>query len=466
MAGRRGKVARRFSDTSLEVLVAAVRARRGVLFPQSGKKVHSSLSKKGWLEVAEEVSRLSVTPRTWIQCRKRFNDLTRSAREKTAHNMRERNKIGAGTADIVILTQAEQAAMDISGTFRAISIGDGEAGGLSKHGPPPQQQPPQEAPEEDTSEEDIPTERAQSRTPSLRSTSAEIPTPDGIESELEGPAPGETHSTSRQEQVLVAGPAQETTRRRAMSPPSSAEWDRDADFRDPAMKRKMLEAHYRLYEVLEGLPQTLSTMSESMEESTSTMCGVVSHVISTLQSTLECATTSRDTAAEPSQQESVSPTIEALMEAQTAAIQTLGSNVCSTLERLVCQMDRMVDHVDRGFQRVTHLLQSALPQISGSDGSAKGQASVALSQDGTAFALSTPPQPIPATVPDSRLGQTALAAAEELQSAAAPSRARPPRVHRPRASQGSQHLPQQPTTSFAVVTGGASRRSCKVGLSH
>ncbi|XP_067875576.1 ataxin-2 homolog isoform X2 [Heterodontus francisci] len=443
-----------------------------------------------------------------------------SKKEKAAHNMRERNKIGGGTADIVALSQVEQAAMEISGTSRAISIGDGEAGGFSKHSdcfpvlpihvpqvittnfkisasPPEPQQPPQEAFEEDTVESDSPPEGVQSVAASLQSSNAEIPAPDREESELERPVPDETHSQrdqeqdqeqeqereqeqqqeqeqdQEQEQALVVGTGQEVSRRRAMSSPSSAEWDRDTDLRDPAIKRKMLEAHHRLYEVLEGLPKTLSAMSESMEESTSAMCGVVSHVVSTLQTTLESTTTSRDTMAEPSQQESASPTIEALIGAQTATIQTLGSNVCSTLERLVCQMDSLVGHVDRGFQRVTHLLQSALPQISGSEetkphgsnGSATGQASVTLVHK--AFALSPPPQPMPAMVPNNQLGLTALAAAKVLQSVAVPLRARAPRGQRPRATQGSQDQPQQPTTTCsAVATGGASRRSSKVGLSH
>ncbi|XP_041033949.1 uncharacterized protein LOC121271764 [Carcharodon carcharias] len=492
MAARRGKVARRFSDTSLEVLVAAVRARGKILFPSAGKKVHSSLSKKGWLEVAEEVSRLSITPRTWIQCRKRFNDLTRSAREKAAHNMRERNKMGGGTSDIVALTPVEQSAMDISGTSRAISIGDGEAGGFSKHSdcftivplhvpqaipvsiktsaspPEPSSPPPQEAFEEDNLEEDSPPEGVQSAAASLQSSGAEIRSPEPVGSELEGPAEAaETHSKREPEQPPVTGTPQVTSRRRAMSSPSSAEWDRDTDLRDPAMKRKMLEAHHRLYEVLEGLPKTLSAMSESMEESTSAMCGVVSHVVSTLQSTLESATTSRETIAEPPQQEALSPTIEALIETQTATIQTLGSNICSTLERLVDQMDCLVDHVDKGFQRVSHLLQSALPQISGSEetkphGSSTRQASITPVPG--ALAVSLPPHPSPTTVPNSQVGQAGAAAAKVLQPVTVPLRARAPRGQRSRACQGSQDQP--PATCFTVSAGATSRRSGKVGFSH
>uniref|UniRef100_UPI00398EC590 uncharacterized protein n=1 Tax=Pristiophorus japonicus TaxID=55135 RepID=UPI00398EC590 len=466
MASKRGKVARRFSDTSLEVMVQAVKTRGKVLFPASGKKVHSSLSKKAWVEVAEEVSRLSVTPRTWIQCRKRFNDLTRSAREKAAHNMR--SKIGGGSADTVALSQVEQMAMEICGTARALCIGDGEAGGFSKQVPsPPPLPPPQKAVKEEPLEEDIPPKSAESVTASPRSSSSGVPTPDGTESELEGPTPSEAPSKRGREQVQVAGAGQASTRRRVMSSSSSAEWDKDADFRDPAMKRKMLEAHHRLYDVLEGLPKTLSTMSESMEESTSAMCGVVSHVISTLQTTLESATASRDAANESSPQATTSPTIEALMKTQTAAIQTLGTNVCSSLDRLVLQMDNLVDHVDRGFERVTLLLKSALPQVGGgeelepcrSNGSAAGLAGAVLSRD--TLAPSPPPPPPPAMVPKSQAGP---ATAKALQSAAVPSRARAPRGQR---SQASQEQPQQPpATSFAATTGGSSRRSSKVGLSH
>ncbi|XP_078093803.1 uncharacterized protein LOC144509204 [Mustelus asterias] len=494
MAARRGRVARRFSDTSLEVLVAAVRARAALLFPPSSKKLHSSLAKRGWQEVAQEVSRLSITPRSWIQCRKRFNDLSRSAREKAAHNMRERNKTGGGTTDIVALTPVEQSAMDISGTSRGISIGDGEAGGFSKHSdcfpvvplpapqvipvniktsacPPEPSPPPQEALEEDSLEEDGPPEGVQSVATSLQSSSAEFPTREPARGELEGlpdgTAAAETHSKREPEQALAVGTGPVTSRRRAWSTPSSAEWHRDTDLRDPAIKRKMLEAHHRLYEVLEGLPKTLGAMSESMEESTSAMCGVVSHVVSTLQTTLESVTTSRGSAGKPPQQEPIPPTIEALIAAQTASIQTLGSNICSTLERLVGQMDSLVDHVGKGFQMVSHLLQSALPQISGSEeakphGRATGQVCVTLVQETNA--VSPPPQPIPDIVPNSHQGQTA---AELPQPMTIPLRARAPRGQRSRTSPGSQDQSQQPpATCFTASPGATSRRSGKVGLSH
>ncbi|XP_048450427.1 uncharacterized protein LOC109928635 [Rhincodon typus] len=459
MAARRGKVARRFSDTSLEVLVAAVRARAKVLFPRSGKKVHSSLSKKAWLEVAEEVSRLSITPRTWIQCRKRFNDLTRSAREKAAHNMRERSRLGGGTTDVVALSPVEQSAMDISGTSKAISIGDGEAGGFSKHTDcftivplhmaqaipvsiktSPSPPPPREVFEEEPSEEDKPAA-------SLSSGSAELAEPEQDKNEAEGPAP--LSGTEREREG--PGPGPEMSRRRALPSPGPADWDGDSDLRDPAIKRKMLEAHQRLYQVLEGLPKTLSAMSESMEESTSAMCGVVSHVVSTLQSTLESTTTPRESAlAEPPQPETPSPTVEALIEAQTAAIQALGANVCSALERMAGQLDTLVDRVDRGFETVSHLLRSALPQTGGSE-ETKPRA-------GGGASCPFPPSPLPcaALVPNRQLSQGALAAAPKaLQPEGTPPRARAPRSQRsPRASQ------EAPANS--CLTGGTSRRSGKV----
>ncbi|XP_048377319.2 uncharacterized protein LOC125447170 [Stegostoma tigrinum] len=453
MAARRGKVARRFSDTSLEVLVAAVRARAKVLFPRSGKKVHSSLSKKAWLEVAEEVSRLSITPRTWIQCRKRFNDLTRSAREKAAHNMRERSRLGGGTTDVVALSPVEQSAMDISGTSKAISIGDGEAGGFSKHADcftivplhmaqaipvsiktSPSPPPPREVFEEEPPEEDKPAA-------SLPSGSAELAELEQDKSEAEGPAP--LSGTERERE----GP--EMSRRRVLPSPGPADWDGDSDLRDPAIKRKMLEAHQRLYQVLEGLPKTLSAMSESMEESTSAMCGVVSHVVSTLQSTLESTTTPREsTLAEPPQPETPSPTVNSLIEAQTAAIQALGANVCSALERMAGQLDTLVDRVDRGFETVSHLLRSALPQTGGSE-ETKPRAGRA------GASCPFPPNPLPCAAPVSN---------RQLSQGALQPEGTPPRARAPRSQRSPRACQEAPANS--CLTGGTSRRSGKVGLSH
>ncbi|XP_072444684.1 uncharacterized protein [Chiloscyllium punctatum] len=440
MAARRGKVARRFSGTSLGVLAAAVRARAGVLFPRSGKKVPSSLSKRAWLEVAEEVSRLSITPRTWIQCRKRFNDLTRSAREKAAHNMRERSRLGGGTTDVVALTPVEQSAMDISGIPREISIGDG----------------PREVFQEEPSVEDR---------PAASPASAELAEPGPGLSEAQGPAP--LGGTERKPEAPGQGLGSEVSRRRALPFPGAAEWD---DPRDPAIKRKMLEAHHRLYQVLEGLPKTLSAMSESMEESTSAMCRVVSHVVSTLQSTLASSSTPRESAvAEPPQPETPSPTLEALIEAQTAAVQALGTNVCSALERLTGRLDTLVDRVDWGFETVSHLLRCALPLAGGSEEAepsegggddASGQASFALTRGACPpFPPSPPPRAAQPKLPNGQLSQGALAAGLAALPPQGPAlRARAPRSQR---SQPSQEPP-----AVSCLTGETSRRSGKVGLSH
>ncbi|XP_043535791.1 uncharacterized protein LOC122542279 isoform X1 [Chiloscyllium plagiosum] len=470
MAARRGKVARRFSDTSLKVLVAAVRARARVLFPRSSKKVHGSLSKKAWLEVAEEVSRLSITPRTWIQCRKRFNDLTRSAREKAAHNVRERSRLGGGTTDVVALTPVEQSAMDICGTPREISIGDGEAGGFSKHGDcftivplHTAQAIPVSIKTSPSPREVFQVEPSVEDKPAASPASAELAEPGPGLSEAQGPAP--LGGTEQKPEAPGQGLGLEVSRRRALPFPGAAEWD---DPRDPAIKRKMLEAHHRLYQVLEGLPKTLSAMSESMEESTSAMCGVVSHVISTLQSTLESTSTPQEGAvAEPPQPETPSPTLEALIEAQTAAVQALGADVCSALERLTGRLDTLVDRVDRGFETLSHLLRCALPLAGGSEeakpsegGDASGQASFALTRGACPpFPPSPPPRAAQPTPPNGQLSQRALAAGP----AAHPPQGPAPRA---RAARSQRSRPSQEPPALSCLTGGTSRRSGKVGLSH
>ncbi|XP_060705315.1 large proline-rich protein BAG6-like isoform X2 [Hemiscyllium ocellatum] len=354
--------------------------------------------------------------------------------------------------------------MDISGTPREISIGDGEAGGFSEHGDclsivplhtaqaipvsiktPPS---PREVFQEEPSAEDKPA-----------ASPAQLAQPGSGLGEAQGPSP--LGGSERKPEA----PGSEASRRRALPFPGAAEWD---DPRDPAVKRKMLEAHQRLYQVLEGLPKTLSAMSESMEESTSAMCGVVSHVVSTLQATLESASTPRESAvAEPPQPESPAPTLEALIEAQTAAVRALGADVCSALERLTGRLDTLAERVDRGFETVSHLLRCALPRAGGSEeaegGAASGQASFALTRGACPpFPPSPPPraaEPTTTPPPNGQLSQGALAAGP----AALPPQGPAPRARAPR-SQRSQ--PSQEPPALSCLTAGTSRRSGKVGLSH
>ncbi|XP_067852262.1 alpha-N-acetylneuraminide alpha-2,8-sialyltransferase-like [Heptranchias perlo] len=70
---------------ALQVLLDGVRMRRETLFPTDGRRCPGSATKKAWEEVASEVSNRGKTTRTWIQWRKRFNDLTRSGKSLNGH---------------------------------------------------------------------------------------------------------------------------------------------------------------------------------------------------------------------------------------------------------------------------------------------------------------------------------------------------------------------------------------------
>ncbi|XP_043535792.1 uncharacterized protein LOC122542279 isoform X2 [Chiloscyllium plagiosum] len=360
--------------------------------------------------------------------------------------------------------------MDICGTPREISIGDGEAGGFSKHGDcftivplHTAQAIPVSIKTSPSPREVFQVEPSVEDKPAASPASAELAEPGPGLSEAQGPAP--LGGTEQKPEAPGQGLGLEVSRRRALPFPGAAEWD---DPRDPAIKRKMLEAHHRLYQVLEGLPKTLSAMSESMEESTSAMCGVVSHVISTLQSTLESTSTPQEGAvAEPPQPETPSPTLEALIEAQTAAVQALGADVCSALERLTGRLDTLVDRVDRGFETLSHLLRCALPLAGGSEeakpsegGDASGQASFALTRGACPpFPPSPPPRAAQPTPPNGQLSQRALAAGP----AAHPPQGPAPRA---RAARSQRSRPSQEPPALSCLTGGTSRRSGKVGLSH
>ncbi|XP_067841007.1 probable arginine--tRNA ligase, mitochondrial isoform X3 [Heptranchias perlo] len=68
-----------------QVLLDRVRRRKEIFYSADGRKWPASVTKKAWLEVAEEVTSSSNISRTWTQCRQCFNDLTRSAKRLGVH---------------------------------------------------------------------------------------------------------------------------------------------------------------------------------------------------------------------------------------------------------------------------------------------------------------------------------------------------------------------------------------------
>ncbi|XP_067833407.1 uncharacterized protein [Heptranchias perlo] len=412
----------RFSDAALKVLVEQVRAHREVLFPSDGRKMPRQTLRQAWREVALHVNFKSITPRTWLQCRKKFNDLTRTARDKLAHKPRNPSSSGERPNSIQAITQMEQEALDIVEIYSRKSIENGEAGGRVQQDLSHYLGPAVQEMEGDHRTEDTP-----SPAPSFQYTSTEISMCGGRGGQLEGYTQGESFGNSEQELTVVGRTVRETDGRRASSDSSYAEEHRETDLSGPAFKRKIFHVHHQLLEALDSLSRSCLTLSESIEESASILCGVLPQGITTLQSTMERVVSSMDAAVRPSVQEPVAPALASLIEAQTGAIQALACTISSGLERLG-------GRIDKGFSRVTDLLQSALPQVSGSaeswlrgsDNGAMGLAHAALYQNHSTSVPSPHLQP---------LDQTAPVAAEILQSAARPSRTRALRDRRQRASQ-------------------------------
>ncbi|XP_067884544.1 myb-related transcription factor, partner of profilin-like [Heterodontus francisci] len=119
----------RFSDAAVEILVEQVRSRKEV--PSDGRKMPRQTLRQAWEEVALNVNARTDIIRTGGQCRKKFNDITRTARDKLAHKPRKRTCIQE-------LTQMEQEALDIIwlGSWRRLqndSVGGRLTQGLSHY---------------------------------------------------------------------------------------------------------------------------------------------------------------------------------------------------------------------------------------------------------------------------------------------------------------------------------------------
>ncbi|XP_041032767.1 uncharacterized protein LOC121271090 [Carcharodon carcharias] len=364
----------RFSDGAVEVLLERVRAHREILFPWEGRNVPREMVHQAWMDVALSVNARSEVPKTWLQCRKKFNGLTWTAKEKLARRARKRSSAGERPPSILDLTQMEQEALDIIGPNSRRGVENGEAGGRVPQGLSRYLGLTGQELEEHHLLEDAP-----SPAPSFQYAGREISLADGRDGELEGPTQGELFGSSEQELSILERTVQDADGHRANSIPSYVEEDKDADFSGPAFKRRIFQEHHQLLEALDSLPRSCLTLSESMEESASILCGVVAQGISTLQSTMEHVVSSVDAAVRPSAQEPVAPALASLIEAQTGAIEALACTISSGLERLGTR-------IDRGFGRVTDLLQSTVPRPGGGGagsppGGATGGAHPALPPD-------------------------------------------------------------------------------------
>ncbi|XP_067878465.1 uncharacterized protein [Heterodontus francisci] len=403
----------RFSDAAVEILVEQVRSRKEVFFPSDGRKMPRQTLRQAWDEVALNVNARTDIIRTGGQCRKKFNDITRTARDKLAHKPRKRTCIQE-------LTQMEQEALDIIwlGSWRRMqndSVGGRLTQGLSHYlGPAVYEM-----------EGDQRTEKALSPAPRFQYINTGFA--GGRDVQLSGCTESESFRNGEQKLAMVERRVQETDGRRASSASSSAEEHTDGEFTSPAFKMRIFQVHHQLLEALDNLSRNCLTLSERMEESVSILGDALSQDLTTLQSTKEPMVSSTDAAVMPPVQDPVVPDLASLIEAQTGAFQALTCTVSSGLERLV-------GYIDRGFGRVTALLQSTLPPVS-AESWPHGTGTVhpvhsALSRGDIASMPVSIPQPSAATRPGSGLDQTALGTAVILQTVIKTPQTRVLRDHR------------------------------------
>ncbi|XP_069755526.1 uncharacterized protein [Narcine bancroftii] len=324
----------RFSDAAVQILVEQVRSRSEDLFPSDGSKLPRQTLRQAWKEVAVSVNTWSDSPRTGEQCRKKFNDLTRTARDKLAQRR----------SCVLHLTRMEQEALELWRASRRR---------MEKQ--PAAVQPPQglshswAAAGQGLEKEQPPKGAATTTLPystpgagSERDNWAAVSTLD----ELFGKGDQDSSAVGR----LV-----EETRAQRQGPLSSqAESNEDRDVHSPAFRHRVFHVHHQLLEALDSLSSSCLALSQSTE-SAPTLAQLLLQTLSGLQCLSQRAPGYVAAARKSSTQASVGPVLASLVQHQTAALQGLVCSVSTGLERLR-------ERVDGGFDRVSHLLQSVLPR--------------------------------------------------------------------------------------------------------
>ncbi|XP_038672294.1 uncharacterized protein LOC119976151 isoform X1 [Scyliorhinus canicula] len=391
----------RFSDEAVEILVQQVRSRQEIFYPSDGRRMPRQTLRQAWEEVALSVNARTEIIRTGLQCRKKFNDLTRTARDKLAHKPRKKSCIQD-------LTQMEQEALEImwTGNRRRMQIGIAGgplAQGLYHYLGSSMQEM-----------EGAPHLAGNALSPAGAFQYADGGFSGGRDGQSTGYTQDNPFGDSNQKPSMLGRTAVGMGSRRGSSDSSTADGGtEEVAFSGPAFKRKIFHVHHQLLEALDSLSRSCLTLSERMEESVATLGDLLPQGLGTLQTTMERAVSSANAAATNSSREPATPALASLIEAQTGAIQALACSVTSGLEMLGV-------HIDRGFGRVAHLLQSTLP-LAGSQTQARhrvGTASVAdsaLSQgDGTLIPKAIP-QPVTTPRPGREEDRSAVTTAMIVQ---------------------------------------------------
>uniref|UniRef100_UPI00398F06C9 myb-related transcription factor, partner of profilin-like n=1 Tax=Pristiophorus japonicus TaxID=55135 RepID=UPI00398F06C9 len=363
MERHRWSRAKRFSDTALKALVHGVRRQHDVLFPQGGKKPSILKTRRVWKEIANAVTVASVVPRTPIQCRKKFNDLTRLVKVKVADNRGEQQLAGGDHARLE-LTDLEQSVFQIIEGAGTEFMENGEV--ESSADDEDTQKPTATVPEhkEDTYGGGEAQEEEEDDKTALHLKLVDANSESGTVQTLEGSteagyAHGESPGMSGLQPGLGERIAREPDPRRASLHTNSAPQDSDDDLDGAAFRRKVMGMHTEMLGAVASLPKSLLSLSRSMEESGSNIARGFAQSLEPMISGMEIMGSSMRDLVDPNMMVDVMGELAASIAAQAEATQRLTAAVEAQTAAIIAGFTS----VERGLQGVTAGQQSVLQKI-------------------------------------------------------------------------------------------------------
>lgn len=317
--------AARFSDAAVEILLEQVKARREVFFPADGRPLLRHTLRQAWKELALSVNARSHSPRTGEQCRQKFNDLTRTARDKLAHRKRERSCV-------LPLSRVEHEALDLW-----------RAGRRRLEKQPAGDQPPRGSSQDwghagrEIEEMQLP------RGTAVTTIQHSVPGAGGESVGLSiGLTPSESLDEDEQEPPAVGWTEREGGGRSGGLAFGAGEY---GELSSPAFRRRVFHLHHQLLEAVDSLSSSCLAMSRGTE-STPTLAHLLLRTLSSLQDVTQRVPSCVSSAWTTSAPEPEAPALAPLIQAQRAALQGL---VCS----VSIGLDQLWDRLDGGFSRVT-----------------------------------------------------------------------------------------------------------------
>ncbi|XP_078075436.1 uncharacterized protein LOC144497873 [Mustelus asterias] len=278
------RAAPRFTESELGRLLDAVEERRAIIYPRDGRRPRGQAGNVAWEAVAAAVNARALTQRTSAQCRKKMNDLVRAAREKMAHNRREREKIGGGVPELRLLTEFEECALELSGEAEDITGTDNQVdvqNGRNDHneaGPSGVVAPPTAAPAE-TSEGSSEHSLEESTEESFEETTQQSPKASLSEStstvtvtmvgHVSGETPGSlsgAHSTTAHVHHVEMGRSKDSGAQRSAGAKETAGPQPGAGLLGSVLP-KLFEMQTQSRRLQEGMSVTFQQLQDLLEES-------------------------------------------------------------------------------------------------------------------------------------------------------------------------------------------------------